>query len=342
MSGPAMRALRRDGRRLTLLTSPPGAAVAELMPEVDDVIVYEAPWMKATPPRDAAPDRALVDALADRGFDAAAIFTTFSQSPLPAALTCWHAAIPLRLAHCRENPYQLLTDWVRESDSEQAARHEVRRQLDMVATVGAHIADERLAVAIPAGARKRVDVLLAEEGIERSRPWAVVHPGATAPSRRYPAELWSEACRGLAHDHGVQLVLSGDESEGELVEQVRAGSGVPAASLAGRLDLTGLAALLDATPLLLAGNTGPVHVAAGLGTPVVDLYALTNPQHTPWQVPSRVLSHDVPCRWCFGSVCRERHHLCLRGVTPAQVVGAALELLHDAHNLEHPGEHRVG
>jgi ADP-heptose:LPS heptosyltransferase len=342
MSGPAMRALRCDGRRLTLLTSPPGAAVAELMPEVDDVIVYEAPWMKATPPRDAAPDRALVDALADRGFDAAVIFTTFSQSPLPAALTCWHAAIPLRLAHCRENPYQLLTDWVRESDSEQAARHEVRRQLDLVATVGAHIADERLAVAIPADTRKRVDVLLAEEGIERSRPWAVVHPGATAPSRRYPAELWSEACRGLAHDHGVQLVLSGDEGERELVEQVRAGSGVPVASLAGRLDLAGLAALLDAAPLLLAGNTGPVHVAAGLGTPVVDLYALTNPQHTPWQVPSRVLSHDVPCRWCFGSVCRERHHLCLRGVTPEQVVGAALELLHSAHNLEHPGEHRVG
>lgn len=68
-------------------------------------------------------------------------------------------------------------------------------------------------------------------------------------------------------------------------------------------------------------------MAAALGTPVVDLYALTNPQHTPWQVPSRVLSHDVPCRWCYSSVCRTGHHLCLRGVAPAEVVAAALDLL---------------
>ena len=333
MCGPAMRALRRDGRRLTLLTSPSGAAIAGLMPEVDDVIVYEAPWMKATPERaDPAPDSLLIGSLAAQDFDAAVIFTTFSQSPLPAALTCWHAGIPLRLAHCRENPYQLLTNWVRESDSELDTRHEVRRQLDLVATVGADTPDERLAVLVPADARERVDGLLAEEGIERSRPWAVVHPGATAPSRRYPAASWREVCRHLADGHGLQLVLSGDKSERELVEEVRAASGVRQASLAGRLDLAGLAALLDAAPLLLAGNTGPVHLAAALGTPVVDLYALTNPQHTPWQVESRVLSHDVPCRWCFSSVCRERHHLCLRGVAPEKVVGAALELLHGAHN----------
>jgi ADP-heptose:LPS heptosyltransferase len=77
----------------------------------------------------------------------------------------------------------------------------------------------------------------------------------------------------------------------------------------------------------VAGNTGPVHVAAAVGTPVVDLYALTNPQHTPWMVPSRVLFNDVPCRWCYSSVCPERHHRCLRGVHPEQVVAAALDLL---------------
>jgi ADP-heptose:LPS heptosyltransferase len=68
-------------------------------------------------------------------------------------------------------------------------------------------------------------------------------------------------------------------------------------------------------------------VAAAVGTPVVDVYALTNPQHTPWMVPSRVLSNDVPCRWCYRSVCPEGHHLCLLGVAPERVVAAALELL---------------
>jgi ADP-heptose:LPS heptosyltransferase len=70
-----------------------------------------------------------------------------------------------------------------------------------------------------------------------------------------------------------------------------------------------------------------VHIAAALGTPVVDLYALTNPQHTPWRVPSRVLSHDVPCRNCLKSACPQGHHDCLRGVEPAAVVSAAVALL---------------
>jgi ADP-heptose:LPS heptosyltransferase len=60
---------------------------------------------------------------------------------------------------------------------------------------------------------------------------------------------------------------------------------------------------------------------------VVDIYALTNPQHAPWQVPHRVLSHDVPCRNCLKSVCPEGHHDCLRLVAPGAVVQAAAELM---------------
>ncbi len=66
-------------------------------------------------------------AAAPRGsFDAAVIFTVYSQNPLPAAFLCYLAGIPLRLAHCRENPYQFLTDWVKDTEPEQNVRHEVR------------------------------------------------------------------------------------------------------------------------------------------------------------------------------------------------------------------------
>jgi ADP-heptose:LPS heptosyltransferase len=77
---------------------------------------------------------------------------------------------------------------------------------------------------------------------------------------------------------------------------------------------------------VITNNTGLVHVAAAVDTPVVDLYALTNPQHTPWLVPHRVLSHDVPCKYCYKSVCPLEHHDCLRRIAPADVVSAALEL----------------
>jgi ADP-heptose:LPS heptosyltransferase len=76
----------------------------------------------------------------------------------------------------------------------------------------------------------------------------------------------------------------------------------------------------------VSNNTGPAHVAAAVGTPVVDLYALTNPQHAPWGVPHRLLFHDVPCRNCYRSECPEGHHACLRQVPPESIVDAVREL----------------
>jgi ADP-heptose:LPS heptosyltransferase len=203
----------------------------------------------------------------------------------------------------------------------------VRRQLDLAAALGAQARDERLAVALPESARAGAAEALSEAGVDPDAPWAVVHPGATAASRRYPEDRWALACRALAGEHGVRLVFTGDSAEVAVAERVRRLAEDPGPSLAGRLSLAELAALLEAAPVLLAGNTGPVHLAAAVGTPVVDVYALTNPQHAPWMVPSRVLYQDVPCRWCYSSVCREGHHRCVLGVTPEQIVTAALDLM---------------
>jgi len=332
MTTPALHALRATvpGRTVTLLTSPAGAALAPLLPDVDDVIVYEAPWMKATAARrTAAADYALAGALRRGRFDAAAIFTVYSQSPLPAAVLCHLAGIPLRLAHCRENPYQLLTDWVREPEPERLQRHEVRRQLDLVATVGAHAPDDGLRLRIPDAARAHAGDVLDALGLDAGDPWAVIHPGATAPSRRYPAERFADVARLLV-DAGVGVLFTGGAAEAAVVDGIRAAARVPTASLAGRLGLAELAATIARAPVVIANNSGPAHIAAAVGTPVVDLYALTNPQHTPWTSRARVLFHDVACRWCYRSVCPEGHHACLRNVPPLDVARAALELLGDA------------
>jgi lipopolysaccharide heptosyltransferase II len=330
MTGPAIRALSEaaPGRRLTLLTSPAGAAAAALLPGVDDVLVYEAPWMKATPHReDPAHDEQFIATLREGEFDAAVIFTVFSQNPLPAALLCYLAGIPLRLAYCHENPYQLLTHWVPDPDPVDGIRHEVRRQLELVAAIGARTLDERLAVTVPSEEGERIVAYLEARGVDLDRPWVVVHPGASAESRRYPCELYAKAVRALVGEHGVQVVLTGSTAEGPLVDAIAGMAGIPVVRMVGDLGLPGLAALLRAAPVVITNNTGPAHLAAAVGTPVAVLYALTNPQHTPWGVPSRVLSHDVPCRNCFKSRCPMGHHDCLRLVPPEAVVTAAVELL---------------
>jgi lipopolysaccharide heptosyltransferase II len=333
MTTPAIRALKESvpGRRITLLTSPAGQAIASLVPEIHDVLVYDPPWMKATAKRaDSRPEYEMIERLRQFRFDAAVVFTVYSQNPLPSTFLCYMADIPLRLAHCRENTYQLLTHWVQDPEPDRTIRHEVRRQLDLVAHIGSHTGNERMSLSVPHECRSRVLGLLRELKINHARPVVVMHPGATTPSRRYPAESFAEVARRLTVEFGWQMLFTGTESEHELIGSIHSlvGAGV-SHSLAGRLDLGELAALIAYAPLLIANNTGPVHIAAAVGTPVVDLYALTNPQHTPWSVPHRVLSHDVPCKYCYKSVCPEGHHNCLRLVSPGQVVTAARELLEE-------------
>ena len=330
MTGPALRALRvgHPERRLTLLTSPYGASIARLMPEVDAVIEYAAPWMKATPQRaDAQHEYRMIERLRAHGYDAAVIFTVCTQSPLPAALLGYLAGIPRCLAHCHENPYQLISHWVIDPEPQHVARHEVQRQLDLVAQVGARCSDRGLALRIPAAALRRARDEMGRAGVTEATPRVIVHPGATAPSRRYPAEHFAAAVELLHEATGCQIVFTGGADEQELIERIRARAATPSVSLAGRLELAELAAAISLCDLVVVNNTGPAHMAAALGIPVVDLYAQTNLQHTPWEVEHRLLYHEVPCRGCLKSICPQGHHDCLRRVPPQRVAAAAEELL---------------
>lgn len=328
MTGPALFDVKSARCEVTLLTSPSGAEAAKMMPYVDRILTFDAPWMKAS--RDVHPPGLMEFAsrLAALEFDAAIIFTVYTQNPLPAAMLCYLADIPLRLAHCRENPYALLTDWIPETDSSSNCRHEVARQQALVEHVGFVNRANGISISIPSQVRQTVHHRLKELGLHAcGQSWLAVHAGATASSRRYPPDLFADAIRQLQKIWPGAVVFTGTAGEADLIDEIRAAIPGPTVSLAGRLNTPELAALIEAAPLLISNNTGPAHVAAAVGTPVVVLYALTNPQHTPWRVVSRVLFHDVPCRYCYKSVCPLGHGHCLTLVPPSRVMEAALELL---------------
>ena len=334
MTAPAIEALRGavEGRRITLLTSAAGARLARLLPAVDDVIEYAAPWMPSMPSMkvarssDAAPDLDMIARLRGQ-FDAAVICTVYSQSPLPAALLCTLAEVPLRAAIARENPYGLLSDWIRETEPDSHVRHEVDRQLALASALGAP-GGPSVRLAIPEAARTAARGWLHARGLERGGPWALLHPGATAASRRYPSEMWSEVVRGL-ESSGVRVLLVGDSGDRDALAVVGAASEESPPSIVAP-SLADLAALIEAAPLVLAVNSLPAHLASATGTPLVELYAQTNPQHGPWNdVPHRLLARQVPCGNCYRSVCPLGHHACMRELAPLDVVTAALDLLRE-------------
>ena len=333
MTTPAFAAVRESlpQAHLTMLAAPGNAGLLPHLTMLDDAIAFHAPWVKAGAAALqgealGAAERDLVDRLRHAAFDAAIVFTVCTQSALPAALLCRLAGIPLVLAHTRERAYGLLSDEVRDPDVvADGMRHEVRRQLDLVAHAGLRTADERLRFTLRDADHQAARELLQAAGIAPHRPYVLVHPGATAASRRYPPEALGVAVDLMQRD-GALVVFCAGPGERELLAQARAAMRGPSIVLAPPQDVGALAALIAGAEVLVANNSAPVHLAAATGTPVVDLYALTNPQHTPWQVPARVLSHGVPCRNCLQSVCSEGHHACLRGVQPHEVAAAARSL----------------
>ena len=325
MLGPALRAVKEasPAARLTLLASPAGARAAPLLPWVDEVMVWRSVWQDLGHlPFDPAREAALIDDLHARGFDAALIFTSFSQTPHAAGYACYQAGIPLRAGESKEFGGAVLSTDLRGAPDD---LHQVERNLRLVEAVGFPVRDRSLAVAIGDGARKHVRRLLADVGIDHAVPWMLVHPGASAEARRYPAERWG-AVALLLGERGWQVLLTGVEKEREAVEL--AASGAPnAAVLIGQTTMEEYAALIEGAALVLCGNTLPMHLADATRTPVLVLYSGTDleSQWAPRSAPSRLLRVPTPCHPCYLFACPIGLP-CLE-IAPEQVVAEAAAML---------------
>lgn len=336
LTTPAIHALAEALPRteITLLAGTIGAPVGYLNPDLHDVIVYQAPWVDPWQriPHDAAREQRMIAQLRDRSFDAAVIFTSFRQSSLPAAYLSYLAGIPLRLGASIDGSGSLLTTRHRHPER---LMHEVERGLDLVAAVGIPPACPDLVLAVPDGARAAAASRLESLTDWNPRgPVIVVHPGCSMPARTYPWQQYAAVIAGLVDELDATVIMTGLEEERPLVDRIYDHLPLHArCSVHGRVGdtpLAALAALIEQADLVITNNTGPMHVAAAVKTPVVALFALTNPpeQWGPWRVPHRLLYQDVPCRICYSRAC-PRDHACLLGVTPEMVVAAAGELLNE-------------
>jgi ADP-heptose:LPS heptosyltransferase len=340
MSTPAINALKETLKcKITVLTSSMAKGVVKYIPAIDDVIVFDVPWMKVNHAASNDSITNLIEVLKAREFDGAVIFTVFSQNPLPAAMLLYMAGIPLRLAYCRENPYQLLTDWVPDEEPYTCIKHQVVRDLNLVKTIGATTVNERISIGIPYSAWNTVQERLQAIGVRTDEPWMILHPGVSEKKREYPAEHWIETGKKLIDELKYQLIITGVGSEGAMTSQIAEGIGENAFSVAGLFNLEEFMMLIKKSPLVLSVNTGTIHLASATNTRVVVLYAMTNPQHTPWRVPRKVLLFDVPeelrsknqlLRYVYDEYFSEEHPM----VSPDKIVSAVKEVLKEEEEPE--------
>jgi lipopolysaccharide heptosyltransferase II len=295
MTAPAIRALKETfGAKITILASSMAQGIIKHIPEIDDAIIYDLPWVKSEKPPDPENFNEVVSIIKKGNFDAAVIFTVYSQNPLPTAMLAYLAGIPKILAYCRENPYHLITDWVPDKEPYQNVKHQVRRDLDLVASVKAFTKNESLSLIVDEGLWDEILNKLTHKGIDINKPWLILHAGVSERKREYPVKKWAEVAKRLVADKGYQILLTGSETEKHFTDDLEGRIGKGSFSVAGILNLDGFICLVKHAPVILSVNTGTVHIAAAVGTPVVVLYAQTNPQHTPWRAPHKVLPYPVP------------------------------------------------
>lgn len=197
----------------------------------------------------------------------------------------------------------------------EAQGHETKRQVD----------DFRIAPE----ARAFAERLLGERPGPKDAPLAGVHPGAFfGASKTWPLEHFRRLIRLLADEEGMRVFILGGPNERGLAERLNAMAGGRAVNLAGRDSLEALPALLSRLDVFISGDTGPLHVAALVGTATVALFGATDPRRTaPRGLQARTIHRGLDCSPCFERTCPLLHHDCMRGIAPEEVAQAAVELL---------------
>jgi len=204
--------------------------------------------------------------------------------------------------------------------------HAVDRYLLVAKAVGAvESGAPEFRFRIPQTDYEEVDRLLSRSGVTPEMSWVAMNVSARWPTKRWPAASFAEVADRLQQEGCGAVVMIGGPDERADVAAVSGMMKTPAIDLAGVTTVGLLPALLSRASLLITNDSGPMHIAAAVGTPVVALFGPTSAVRTgPYGVGHAVLTGEVPCSPCFSRTCHNTLPLeCLRTVSPEQVLVAA-------------------
>jgi heptosyltransferase-1 len=322
----SLRALCPDAR-LAWLVEPASAGVLALVPEVDDVLVFPRHELMRSiragrPDRLVAALRRSVGPIRDARFDCVVDF----HGILKSGVLSWLSGAPMRVAparpHAREGSWLMATHRAPLVATRQSR---YARNAAIAGWLGAGESDgPRHRLRVPQAAVDRMSARLGDGGAG-----VVLHPGTSAgtPYKRWAPSRFAALARMLASETGAPcLVTRGPEEDERRLAQFVVDAADGAARLAPPTDdLVDLAALLACAPMFIGNDSGPLHLASLLGTPVVQILGPSDPvENAPFRVtPNRVVRVPVPCSPCRRG-CADP--VCLEAVDVARVADAARSL----------------
>jgi len=323
LSTPAIRSIKETfpASRITVMVRPHARDIVVGSPFIDGVILYDKDksqrgiWQMAK----------LIMDLRRRRFDAAIILHPTARSHLLACL----AGIPVRIGY--DKKLGGLLTFALPHEKQRGAKHEREYVLDLVRLIGCETRDTSLFMPKDAGAEERVRALLADAGISEQDPLVVIHPSASCPSKRWPAERFARVADTLIEASGVRVIIVSGEGHRESGDAVQRAMKMKVLNLSGKTTIGELASIMRRSKMLISCDSGPVHIAAAVGTPVVVIFGRSDKGLSParWGPTGErdiVLHKYVGCAVCLAHNC-DKGFKCLMAVSVDEVIAAAHRLL---------------
>jgi heptosyltransferase I len=242
---------------------------------------------------------AFLQALRDRPYDLVIDFHGLFKSAILSGLSGGRR----RLGY--DSPQEGSCLFYNEKIPEDMQKHAVDRYLDFVRYLGAAPGRPGFLIAESRENRERIAHLLGENGLVSGRdPFIAVNPVALWATKLWEQKKFAELCRKITEAMHTPVVLTGSAAEKPYMDAIQASMGAAAVNLAGRTSLRDLAALYRQAALLVTTDSGPMHIAAAVGTPVIALFGPTDPGRTgPYGEGHRVIRSSMPCSPCFLKQC---------------------------------------
>jgi heptosyltransferase-2 len=212
-------------------------------------------------------------------------------------LAAWLAGIPVRAGYDRRAPWALTH--VHPYNKKEGKKQEAEYLLELLKPFGITVPKEiETFFPVTDGGMKSLENLLLFHKVPQGLPWIVLNPSASDVTKKWPAEKFGELVTRVQKDHGGIFLAIGTSKDRPIIEKLKQYTQVPVFDLSGRLSLGMLGALLKRSALLVSNDSGPVHIAAAVGTPVVSIFGRYEPGLGPdrWRPlgkNSRVVAKDV-------------------------------------------------
>ncbi len=244
-------------------------------------------------------------------------------------LTCFLAGIPKRIGYDRKLGF-LLTDKIPHTKQE-GKKHEVEYTLDVIRHIGIEPSDKRLYMSLHKDTERKIKEIFQTHDINKMDKIVAINPGASCPSKKWPIEYFSEVIDRLNKEYGAKVIILGGPDSKEAARLLLGSIKTKAIDLTGKTSVSLLAGILSKSHLFISNDSGPVHIAVSVGTPVIAIFGRSDKALSPkrWGPlgPSDVVLHkDVGCRICLAHRC-EKDFKCLKVITADEVVEAVEKFL---------------